>query len=129
MTRDDLMPVRMFLAPPDDIEEAVERVSEMADGRSMLGLTGAVFQDIDQLKSALRECKVKGDFEGLCDSGPVQTWRGFFFDPQGNSFEILVNSWSQKLCQVINVRFATADISADVATVKTIHKVLHRKDD
>lgn len=129
MTRDDLMPVRTVLAPPDDLEEAVERVSNLADGRSMLGLVGATFADIDQLTKSLKECKVKGDFELLCDSGPVQTWRGAFFDHHGNSFEILANSWSKRLCQVINVRFATADVSADVATVRTIRKVLLRKDE
>jgi len=123
MTRDDLMPIRTALAPPDSLDEAVERVSNCCGG-TMLGLVGAMFLDADQLRTSLRECKIKGDFEMLCDNGAVKTWRGFFFDPGGNSFELIVNEWSLHLCQVMNVRFSTASMDTDEAAVKRVHRTL-----
>jgi len=123
MTRDDLMPIRKSLAPPDTQDEAVERVSECCEG-TMLGLVGSMFLDIEQLRKSLRECKIKGDFEEICDSGAVKTWRGFFFDPGGNSFEIIANAWSEHLCQVMNVRFATAAMDTDPEAVKRVHKTM-----
>lgn len=123
MTRDDLMPVRLALAPPDSMDEAIERVSNLCEG-TMLGLVGAMFDDATQLRTALRECKIKGDFEMLCDNGAVKTWRGFFFDPGGNSFEIIANEWSTRACQVINVRFSTASMDTDEVAVKRVHKTL-----
>ena len=50
--------------------------------------------------------------------------RGFFFDPGGNSFELIANSWSEHLCQVMNVRFATAAMDTDPEAVKRVHKTL-----
>lgn len=125
MIRDDLMPARAVLAPPDTFDEAVSRVSNMASG-SMLGLVGTTYIDVDQLTRALRECKINGAFELLCDSGPVQTWRGTFTDPSGNKFEMLANSWSELCCQVINVRFAEAAMDSDIDAVKLIHETLKK---
>ena len=123
MTKDDLMPIRKALAPPDSLQEAVERVAETCEG-TMVGLIGSMFRDVDQLRTALRDCKIKGDFEPLCENGSVTTWRGFFFDPGGNSFELIANSWSEHLCQVMNVRFATAAMDTDPEAVKRVHKTL-----
>lgn len=123
MTRDDLMPARAVIAPPDTYDEAVSRVSNLASG-SLLGLVGTTYIDVNQLTRALHECKVNGELELLCDSGPVQTWRGIMTDPSGNKFEFIVNSWSEHCCQVMNVRFAEASMDTDIKAVKLIHKTL-----
>jgi len=127
MIRDDLMPVRAVLAPPDTFDEAVARVSNLAEG-SLLGLVGTTYIDVDQLKRALEECKIKGEFELLCDSGPIQTWRGSFTDPVGNKFEIIANSWSELSCQIVNVRFAEAAMDSDMDAVKLIHRTLKKEE-
>lgn len=127
MTRDDLMPVRAIMAPPETFDEAVSRVSNLCDN-SMLALVGAMFIDIDQLQRAFRECKIKGEFEVLCDSGPVKTYRGEFVDPAGNTFEVLANAWSELSCQVINVRFAQASMDTDPKAVKLVHQTLKGED-
>jgi hypothetical protein len=134
MTRDDLMPMRRFMAPPATLDEAIERVAEACEV-TMIGLVGCMFLDVGQLQKALKECKLKaegkskpyphnGEFQLICDSGPVKTWRGFFFDPGGNSFEIIANSWSDHLCQVVNVRFSAAALDTDQEAVKNIHKTM-----
>lgn len=123
MTRDDLMPLRARLAPPDTLDEAVERVSEVCSG-TMLGLVGCVFLDISQLEKALWECKVKVDFQLVCDSGPVQTWRGEAIDPSGNTFELWTTASSERFMEVNNVRFATASLDTDIDAVKLVHETL-----
>jgi hypothetical protein len=99
MTRVDLVPLLARLAPPDTLDEAVERVSEVCSG-TMLGLVGCVFLDIHQLEKALWECKVKVEFQLICDSGPVQTWRGEASDPSGNMFEMWATASSERFLQV-----------------------------
>ena len=123
MTRVDLMPLLARLAPPDTLDEAVERVSEVCSG-TMLGLVGCVFLDIHQLEKALWECKVKVDFQLICDSGPVQTWRGEASDPSGNMFEMWATASSERFLQVNNVRFATASLDTDIDAVKLVHETL-----
>jgi len=123
MIRDDLMPLRARLAPPDTLDEAAERVSEVCSG-TMLGLVGCVFLDISQLEKALQECKVKVHFQLICDSGPVQTWRGEASDPSGNTFEIWATASSARFLEVNNVRFAAASLDTDIDAVKLVHDTL-----
>jgi hypothetical protein len=121
MTRDDLMPLRARLAPPDTLDEAAERVSEVCSV-AMLGLVGCVFIDVPQLEKALWECGVKVKFQLICDSGPVQTWRGEAIDRKGNTFEMWATASSARFLEVNNVRFATAALDpADIDEVKLIH--------
>jgi len=76
MIRDNLFTLTINMAPPEDNDEAMQRVSEFG-GDCLTNLVGTVYHDYDQLRRALDQCGWNAADQPrlVLDSGRIRTLR------------------------------------------------------
>lgn len=100
MIKDDFFPETKTVAPPEGLDEAVERISNV-DILTKLAFT--VFRSVEEFRMAMSECGYNMDIKPILISGRIKTYTAMALARDGAKWKILLNEVGGNWMQVINV--------------------------
>jgi len=103
MIKDNLSPLTMTMCPPATLDEAVERLGELAGERSLMALIGAVFDDVEQFRAAISECRLSAKIDEIMNcGGRTITYKAVALGQDGTEHKLILHQWGPHRLQVIN---------------------------
>jgi len=124
MINDDLFRQTKYMAPPEDLEAAIERVGE-AGINSFMGLIGLVFLDVGQFQKAMAHYGWNVNADSLImDGGRVKTYKALALGADGTMYYFILNEIGPWHCEVVNCRLAKAGTAVRPDDLKAFRETL-----
>lgn len=102
MIKDNVYPLTAMMCPPASLQEAVERICELAGEKSLMALIGSVYDDVGQFRAALSECRMTAQVDEIMNCGRTITYKAKVMSQDGTEHKMILNQKGAHFLEVVN---------------------------
>ena len=112
MILDNFYHLTSMMAPPENNEEAISRISEYG-GESLTNLVFVKFKTADQIKYALGNFNFVLRLKVILDTKRIKTYKGSAENPSGTEYQMIITEIAGQWANIDNIKLVKPGNAVD----------------